>query len=156
MTFLIGHQMQPTMNTCFSTCLAMIKAEPAGSVIDQIHEWYFGGGVSTREALDRLGIPFESFDTADLPFFQNDGAYLVAVPSLNMPGGLHQIIVECFDGQMKAIDPAAGVKGWKYYVSELTEGYENEIKLYGYMIDAFIDRKYLEQRYAFKLGEDAA
>lgn len=156
MTFLIAHQTQPTMNTCFSTCLAMIKAEPAGCVIDQIHDWYFAGNVSTREALDRVGIPFESFDTADLPFFQKDGAYLVAVPSLNMPGGLHQILVECFDGRMTVLDPAAGVDGWKHYVADLTEGYENEIKLYGYMIDAFIDRKYLEQRYAFKLEGHAA
>ena len=151
MTFLIAHQTQPTMNTCFSTCLAMIKAEPAGRVIDQIHDWYFGGGVSTREALDRLQIPFKSFDTADLPYFQNDGAYLVGVPSLNMPGGMHQIVVECFEGSMMALDPAAGVQGWKYYVASPT-GCAGQVKLPGYVIDAFVGREYLEERYAFKLS----
>lgn len=156
MSFLIGHQMQPTSNSCFSTCMAMLKAVPARVVISEVHDWYFAGNVSTRQVLDRLEIPFESFDTADLPFFSRDGAYLVAVPSLNMPGGLHQIIVECYGGSLLVLDPAAGVQDWKYYVAALTDGYPNQVKLYGYVIDAFIDRAYLERTYAFKLADGEA
>lgn len=147
MSFLIMHQTQPTAITCFSTCLAMIKALPAGLVVDQLHDQYFGGTMSTRQALNLQEIPFESFDTCDLPLFDRDGVYLVAVPSLNRPGGLHQILVECYDGMIVVLDPAAGLPGSQYYVGVLTEGFSNEVKLHGYFVDAFIPRAYLLSRY---------
>lgn len=150
MSYLISHQTQPTNNTCFSTCLAMIKGDPAGYVISKIHDWYFAGEVSTRQALEKLEIPFESFDTADLPMIDRDGVYLVAAPSLNMPGGLHQILCECFEGLVVVHDPAMGLIGSKHYVAALTEGVPNEVKLYGYVIDAFIPRSYLLERYSWR------
>lgn len=150
--FLIMHQTQPTNNTCFSTCMAMIKGDPAGFVISQIHDWYFSGGISTRQALDRLEIPFDSFDTADLPEFDRNGVYLVAVPSLNWPGGLHQILCECLDGMCTVQDPAKGLPGSKHYVAALTEGQVGEVLLYGYVIDAFIPRSYLIERYSRRAG----
>ena len=158
MTFLITHQTQPTCNTCFSTCLAMIKGDPAGYVVSQIHEWYFNSNelVSTRQALDRLEIPFESFDTADLPYFQKDGVYLVAVPSLNSMGWMHQILCEVFDGQFIVLDPCAGLSvDQKYYTATQTED-PSQVKLNGYVIDAFIPRTYLERRYSFKLQNKGA
>lgn len=151
MSYLISHQVQPTYNTCFSTCMAMLKCEPVGYVVSKLHDWYFAGGVSTRQALEKLEIPFESFDTADLPVMTQDGAYLVAVPSLNIPGGMHQIICECFEGYHVVHDPAMGRPGCKHYVAALTEGIPNEVQLYGYVIDAFIPRSYLADRYLFKL-----
>lgn len=156
MSYLISHQTQPTHNTCFSTCLAMIKAEPAGVVVAQLHERYFAGDMSTREALEQQAIPFESFDTADLPAFDRDGAYLVGVPSLNWEGGMHQIIVECLDGMMVVHDPAMGRPGCKYYMAAVREGAVSEVKLNGFVIDAFVDRAYLLERYAFKLGKGEA
>lgn len=156
MTYLISHQTQPTPNTCFSTCLAMIKALPAGVVVSALHEQYFAGDMSTRMALELQQIPFESFDTADLPAFSRDGAYLVGVPSLNWVGGMHQIIVECLDGMMVVLDPAMGRPGCKYYVAVVREGASDEVKLNGFVIDAFVDRSYLLERYAFKLGKGEA
>jgi len=152
MGFLITHQTQPTNNTCFSACLAMIKGDPASYVVSQIHEWYFDSSelVSTRQALDYLEIPFESFDTADLPHFQKDGVYLVAAPSLNSQGWMHQILCEVFDGQYVVLDPCNGLSAdAKYYTATLA-GDERQVKLHGYVIDAFISREYLEQRYSFK------
>lgn len=148
MSFLIMHQTQPTNNTCFSTCMAMIKADPAGYVVSQVHDWYWGGDVSTRQVLDKLEIPFQSFDTADLPVFKDNGVYLVAVPSLNQPGGLHQILCECFEDMYVVHDPGKGISGSKHYVAALTDGAFNEVKLHGYVIDAFIPRSYLFERYA--------
>lgn len=150
MSFLISHQIQPTSNTCFSTCMAMIKGDPAGYVVSQIHEWYFDSSelVSTRQALDHLEIPFESFDTVDLPHFQNDGVYLVAAPSLGQAGWMHQILCEVFDGQFVVLDPCAGLSAeQKYYVAEISGGDPRQVKLHGYVIDAFVSREYLLQRY---------
>ncbi|WP_277963880.1 hypothetical protein [Pseudomonas sp. RIT-To-2] len=150
MNFLITHQTQPTPNTCFSTCLAMIQCVPAGVMVGKIHEWYFAGSVSTRQALDKVGIPFESFDTADLPAFGRDGVYMVAVPSINEPGWLHQVLCECYDGNFIVHDPNRGRRDCKHYVAALTEGCFNEVKFHGYVIDAFIPRSYLLERYSWR------
>lgn len=156
MSFLITHQTQPTNNTCFSTCLAMIRCDPAGYVVSQIHDWYWSGTVSVREALDKLEIPFQSFDTADLHLFKGDGVYLVAAPSLNSQGWMHQIICEVFDNQYVVLDPMAGYSvDQKYYAATLTDD-PGQVKLHGYVIDAFVSRGYLEQRYSFKLKNKGA
>lgn len=148
MSFIIRHQTQPTCNSCFSTCLAMIKGDPASYVVSQIHDWYFDSSalVSTRQALDYLEIPFESFDTADLPFFQKDGVYLVAAPSLGQPGWMHQILCEVFDGEYVVLDPYMNKEDSKYYSASLT-GDPRQVKLHGYVIDAFVPRSYLLERY---------
>lgn len=155
MTFLITPQMQPTTNTCFSTCIAMIQCEPVNYTVSKIHEWYFNERASVREVLDKLEIPFQSFDTADNHSFQGSGVYLVGVPSLNHVGGMHQILCETFDGMFIIHDPCAGLEGSKHYVAALG-GDDREVKLYGYVIDAFIPRSYLEQRYSFKLQNKGA
>ncbi len=150
MHFLITHQQQPTTNSCFSTCIAMLRCDPASYMISQIHDWYWTGTVSVRDVLEKLDIPFESFDTADLHFFKDDGVYLAAVPSLNQPGCMHQILCETFNGMFVIHDPGAGLEGSKHYVATLS-GDDREVKLHGYVVDAFIPRSYLEQRYSFKL-----
>lgn len=136
----------------------MIKGDPAGYVVSQIHEWYFNSSelVSTRQALNYLEIPFESFDTADLHHFTRDGVYLVAAPSLNSQGWMHQIICEVFDNQYVVLDPMAGYSAdQKYYTATLTDD-PRQVKLHGYVIDAFVSREYLEQRYSFKLKNKGA
>ena len=156
MSFLIMHQTQPTNNTCFSTCMAMIKCVPVGAMVDRIHDWYFAGEVSTRAVLERLEIPFESFDTTDLPKFGRDGVYLVAVPSVNQPGWLHQVLCECFEGRFVVHDPCRGRRGTKHYVAALTEGAFDEVKFHGYVIDAFIPRSYLLETYGHRSPTEAA
>ena len=155
MTFLITPQMQPTANSCFSTCIAMIRCEPANWTVSQIHDWYFNEQASIREVLEKLEIPFQSFDTADNHSFKGNGVYLVGVPSLNHVGGMHQILCETFDGMFIVRDPCAGLEGSKHYVATLS-GDDREVKLYGYFIDAFIPRTYIEQRYSFKLQNKGA
>ena len=53
-------------------------------------------------------------------------------------------------------DPAMGRQGCKYYVAAVREGAFAEVKLNGFVIDAFVDRAYLMERYAFKLGKGEA
>jgi len=148
-TFIIKHQTQPTSNTCFSTCMAMIKGDPVGYVVSQIHEWYFDSEelVSTRQALNYLKIPFESFDTVDLPHFQKDGVYLVAAPSLGMPGWMHQILCEVYDGEYVVLDPLNGYSNDQKSYAAIVSDESRQVKLHGYVIDAFIPRSYLIERY---------
>lgn len=133
----------------------MLRCDPAVHTVSQIHDWYWTGTASVRDVLNKMEIPFKSFDTADLHLFDSDGVYLVAVPSLNNPGGLHQVLCEVFEGMFIVLDPCKGLEGSKHYSGTLT-GQDGEVKLLGYVVDAFIPRSYIEQRYSFKLQNKGA
>lgn len=144
---LIQHQTQPCPVSCVSTCLAMLKAAPADEVIEKMHLRYREKGMTMREMLDELQIPFESFDTCGHSGLEEYGAYLCTVPSLNIVGGTHQIIIEMtLDDDYHVVDPVQGRDGRKYYVKRGQASGEHEVELGGFMIDALIRRDYLERR----------
>lgn len=104
----IKHQSQPTSNTCVTTCLAMLAGKPVADLIEQgIHHDYTVGDAGYRELFEKLGLNFRSFDTADRNSMVLDGGvYLVGVPSLNIVGGMHEILVEiASDGDWTIFDP---------------------------------------------------
>lgn len=92
----IKHQSQPTSNTCVTTCLAMLAGKPVSELIAQgFHHSYAVGDASYRKLFEKLGLKFKSFDTAERNSMMLDGGvYLVGVPSLNIQGGMHEILVE--------------------------------------------------------------
>lgn len=92
----IKHQSQPTSNTCVTTCLAMLAGKPVATLLEQgFHHDYTVGDAGYRELFEKLGLNFKSFDTADRnSMILDGGVYLVAVPSLNIVGGMHEILVE--------------------------------------------------------------
>lgn len=61
-----------------------------------------------------MNLPFTSFDTAERQDLIEDGIYLVAVPSLNICGGMHQILVEIFDADWIALNSTEGREGKNY------------------------------------------
>ena len=143
---LIDHQMQPCPINCVSTCLAMIAGHPCADIIERFHLKYRKGGFSMRDMLNELRIPFQSFDSADEPALECVGAYLCTVPSLNIRGGIHQIIVELDDEDYWVIDPVMGREEKFYYVKRGTVKTDLEVELGGFVIDAFIDAEWLRAR----------
>lgn len=109
----ITHQTQPTPYTCVHTCLAMILGEPVQKVIDVFGAEY---GMSDREidaAMDKCRLLWNRFVYPDMIV---PGYYIIGVPSLNIAGGTHCIIVRRDeDGRMKVFDPNRGVEGKKVY-----------------------------------------
>lgn len=104
----IKHQSQPTSNTCVTTCLAMLAGKPVAELIEQgFHHAYTVGDASYRELFEKLGLKFKSFDTAERNSLMLDGGvYLIGVPSLNIQGGMHEVLVEiAIDGDWAILDP---------------------------------------------------
>lgn len=141
----ISHQMQPCPVSCVSICLAMVAGLPADMVIAQFHDEYRGGGLSLRNMLDSLGVPFKSFDSADDNILNEDGAYLCAAPSLNIEAGTHEIIIEVTEDGYFVIDPVMGREGRKYYVVR-GQGSGLAVEIGGFSIDAFVSSEWLASR----------
>ena len=144
---LIKHQTQPCTVSCVATCLAMLVDEPVQGLIERFHARYRAGATSMRQLLEELEVPFRSFDSCDLPMLEHEGAYLVSVPSLNIQGGMHQIIIEVTDENYQVFDPVKGLEGKMYY-GRRNETFPEagEVELNGFVIDAFIDALWLGQR----------
>lgn len=125
----------------------MLVDEPVQGLIDRFHERYRGGATSMGQLLRELEIPFTSFDSCDLPMLIDHGAYLVSVPSLNIQGGMHQIIIEVTDDNYYVQDPVMGFGG-KLFYGRRNETFpvEGEVELNGFVIDAFIGREWFEGR----------
>lgn len=139
--FMIEHQMQPCPVSCVTTCMAMIIGMPV-SDMRAMHEEYVGGDLGIGEILRRLGIPFTDFRSSERYSLGDEGVFLVSVPSLNIQGGMHQVVVEMLsDADWRVYDPNQGKEGKLYYTSLLGLDDPAAIMLGGgYNIDAAISR----------------
>lgn len=151
--FIIEHQTQPCPVSCVATCFAMIAGVPVG-VFMGLHDEYRAARLSLRQALDRLGIPFRSYDSANRNSLGDEGIFLASVPSLNIQGGMHQVVIEMLeDADWRVYDPNQGRDDRLYYTSLVDAGDHKAVFLTaGYQLDAMIDRAALINWRAEKLG----
>lgn len=154
----MNHVRQPTPNTCLSACLAMILNKPVGVVIADFHSKYyddFGGDRLLPEDYLRqhncmhLGPQGKTNQS-----LKDKGVYLLAVPSLNIKGGLHSILYEIKqleDGfwSHTIYDPNMGYGGREYYVNNI---YDNPcypaFKLGGFVIEIYIPLWQIKENYS--------
>lgn len=112
------HQMQPTSNTCVCTCLAMLLDKPAREVIREWHPPFFETmELSLGEVLKAAGVVCIEPKTEErFGGLESHNIYLVTVPSLNVPGCFHQVIVDYRNpAQARVLDPAQGRPKARFY-----------------------------------------
>lgn len=85
----ISLQKQPTPITCVQTCIAMAVGEPVEKVIER----YGQGGLSMQKLMHALSECQIDWNSLLIPQFMFTGWYFAVVPSLNIRGGNHQIII---------------------------------------------------------------
>ncbi|OKP16218.1 hypothetical protein [Serratia fonticola] len=113
---MIEHQQQPTFNTCMSACIAMVVSRPVGEVVELWHEKLQSKAAGIDNALDYYGIPYFYGHPRSAALW-NGFIYFLTVPSLNIVGGLHEVIAILVEGQDPVLfDPGMGRPGSKYYV----------------------------------------
>ena len=101
---------QDLSNNCVSACIAMVTGFDLSRVTDEFHNEYHDGEVCMHDYLDLAGIKFNKFYSGSRCTLRRGFVYMLAVPSLNYVGGLHEIIVD-FSGETPAIfDPAPNDK----------------------------------------------
>lgn len=108
---MIKHQMQPTHNSCVSTCLAMLAGRDAEEIVAEFHDRYWKypfSIISIMEELDIVAVPCSVIGST----VYWGQLYLFNMPSLNIQGGTHQIIVDMREsGTGKVFDPVLGRVG---------------------------------------------
>lgn len=129
----ISHVTQSLPSSCVSACLAMALGLPQDQVISEFHDDYFSGKTTLGKYLTSKGIDFVplGFEEAFYPEDDEDEhVYFMTVPSLNIEGGLHEIIWYWWEGGNKIFDPAKGFvsqkgkrgkKKRKFYVASKEE-----------------------------------
>lgn len=104
-------QKQPTPITCIHTCLAMVLGVPVRKVIDR-----YGPNPLNQAmiifALTECRVIFNQF-VFGTP--AATGWYLMSVPSLNVEGGMHQIVAH--------YDMDRGCNGWTIFDPSTRKNY---------------------------------
>lgn len=101
---MITIQRQPTAGTCAQACLAMALEVPVAKVIER-----FGADPMNQQtlihALTECGVVFNPLQFGT---FVMTGWYFAVVPSLNIRGGNHQILIhyDWDNGDTKVLDPS--------------------------------------------------
>ncbi|MDX1816074.1 MAG: hypothetical protein R3180_00035 [Marinobacter sp.] len=107
---------QPNDHTCVHTCLAMITGKPVDQLISRFGDKAIGFyEIATVLVEHRL---FPVYTTEQQHPFYASGVYLVAAPSLNRPGLLHQLVIEAGPDGYIVHDPQAGREGKDFYRNE--------------------------------------
>lgn len=103
---------QPDDDSCVVACIAMITCMP----FEMVRSLFKSVPVSVEDeckVLSTLGVYAEY--NRKIANWTNS-VYLLTVPSLNCPGGLHEIVLIIdSQGLCKILDPQSGREGKKFY-----------------------------------------
>jgi hypothetical protein len=140
-------QQQPTPDTCTSACLAMITGKPVEQVIAEYDAGHKSHELNANLYLIENGIDFCHGGIHEQ--MRSCGLFLLCVPSLNIVGGLHNILCLIWqDGDLfykQIFDPCMGREGRKYYTMAPPEN-DLQFNLYSYIVEATIldYKKYID------------
>ena len=129
---IIKQQMQPTSMTCASTCMAMILNIPVKKVIDEFHvEYYTKRNITCAEYLQGKGLKVErmyaDFSPKNIDY---NTVYGLIVPSLNIEGGTHMVLMEVdSDGNWSIYDPNYRKEQMKYYIPVKYGDNDNDLEV---------------------------
>lgn len=132
----ITHKTQPTMMSCMAACLAMLLDRDVEEVDNEFSLDYVRGYIDVATYLYRQGIFAQPHITAGMHQIYPGRLYLATVPSLQLPGLFHQIIIDARFGDVKVYDPCKGLQGKQYYSYDHTaEGNDLAYPLRSFLID---------------------
>lgn len=110
----IQHKMQTEELNCVSACLAMILNLDVEKVTDDFHQGYVNGNKEPHEYLDNK-IDYRKCLACERRMKQNH-VYMVSVPSINMVGGSHMMVIHrSSDECWITYDPNEGKEGRLVY-----------------------------------------
>jgi hypothetical protein len=132
----------------------MLTGKPVDQVVEQFHTAYRETDLSIGDMLRDLNIDFTDYRSSERQSITADGVYLCGVPSLNIQGGMHEVIIEMVDdGEWTVLDPNMGRGDRLYYAAGPTDDPLSVQMAGGYNIDAFVTHETLAAWHTFRVGE---
>ena len=101
------HLKQPDNKSCTSTCIAMLTGLKVSKVKKEFHDKYMSGKITAQSYLDSLGLLTRSALSTDR-FLVRGCRYILCVPSLNLDGMFHNIVVDASTEPVTVYDPQKG------------------------------------------------
>lgn len=129
---------QPTLYSCVTTCIAMLLGkESPDDIVAKYHPLFWSGKMTTHQILDDLQIKYRK--PRNPHCLKRNKTYLIGIPSLNITGGMHQVIFQVDNNwTITVFDPAQGRKGRRFYQSTWKPLTENSVYPITWFIDAEI------------------
>jgi hypothetical protein len=93
----------------------VILDRPVDEIVEEFHEGYMSGEIEVSAYLRSKGLTVEACTCEHT--LENDCIYLLSVPSKNVPGLSHYVVVDLRveGGLCRVYDPNNGKEGKKYY-----------------------------------------
>lgn len=127
----IKHQKQGERD-CVCTCIAMIAGIKKRTIRNRYHGRYMSDHTfNAGEILNELGVKYNPCDNNTVI---KGKVYLATVPSLNMLGYFHQVIIDARES-MLVFDPNRGIAGRNYYVTKVCPSARKQIRLHSWILD---------------------
>lgn len=115
---LIEHLQQTLPDNCVSTCLAMIVGKSVEDVTAEFHADYHADTMLPSQYLRQHGLVPKRCFTEEISKLEHNCVHVVTVPSLNVRGCLHNIlIVREGNDVVHVLDPNLGREGKASYDS---------------------------------------
>lgn len=133
---------QPTGDSCTSACLSMLTGIDVNQVVEQFHKDWQTNQSDPSEFLSKHGIRSYAHNKVFDHRLDWGTIYLATVPSLNIEGGLHHILIDLSGDKIRVLDPNNGKEGKRYYVEWYCDNLESmQVKLTSWIVDLHIDPK---------------
>lgn len=122
MSFIMKHATQDCPHSCFAVSLGIIMGIAPEEARSRYHEQYYHGTASIRSVLTDAGLSYTAFMSDERNSIETPGIYLCSVPSLNIVGGSHYIVIEVNSMEdWQVLDPVKGRVDRKYYIADIPD-----------------------------------
>lgn len=126
---------QPTPDSCTSACLSMLTNVDVNDVVSSFHNDWKSLKSNPSEFLSHNGIRHSVNKDVFSHKVNWGNVYLLTVPSLNIEGGLHHILLDLTGDFESVLDPNNGKEGKKYYTGWSCEAAGLQVQLTSWMVD---------------------
>lgn len=111
-TILVKHVKQPTAHTCVHACLAMVTGVPVPEYIERFGDQGLTYSNTAIALVESKLFPMPVPHGGPHPF-PVCGVYFISVPSLNLPGKMHSMVLQVEPNGFEIYDPNEGKKDKK-------------------------------------------
>lgn len=137
---------QPTPDSCTSACLSMLTSVDVNEVVSLFHSDWKSLRSNPSEFLSNHGIRHSVNKDVFSHKVKWGYIYLLTVPSLNIEGGLHHIVLDLTGEFEIVLDPNSGKEGKKYYTGWSCEVVGLQVELTSWMVDIEINGDVYRER----------
>lgn len=115
---IITHVIQKDSMSCIPACLSMLTGKDQLIIDKEFIPYYLKNELTVSRYLEKHNIRTIPYYTAGIHEILNGNLYLGTVPSLQIQGLFHQIIIDARFVKPVVYDPCKGIPNKNYYVVE--------------------------------------